>query len=360
MNAARKKKVDDILSEIYYNLDHPGGYSGLNKLIKHSKLKRQTVKTWLNKQLTYNLHKSIRKNFPRRKYTVRGIDFQWQVDLADIPKFVNHNKGYRYILTVIDVFSRYAFARGLKSKHGKGVSNALEDIFILSNRKPKYIQCDQGKEFYNIHVKSLLKRYDIELFSVFSDVKCALVERFNRTLKDKMYKYFTYNGTYNWIDVLSKLISSYNSSIHSTINIAPKDVGKSNETNIWLYQYKDLKKGIRQKYNIGDKVRISKYRKVFDRGFTTNWTNESFEIYAVNNKYSPIMYTLKDYYGEILKGKFYDYELQLIENPDDIYVIEKILNIKGKGKNKQAFVKWLGYKDPSWISYDSIGPLKKM
>lgn len=358
----KKKQIqnDNQLSKIYYNLKNSSAFTGKSRVLKQSNLSRNQIDKWFSAQPTYTLHKPIKRKFKHRKYVVRGIDQQWQMDLTDLLHFTKSNNGYRYILTVIDVFSRFAFARGLKTKTGLEVSHALEDIFILSKRQPKYIQSDAGKEFYNQHVMSMLKKYDIELFTVFSEIKAGMVERFNRTLKDRMYRYFTYSGTNKWVEELQDFINAYNNSVHSSIKQTPASINKENEVEVWNLQYNDLHKARKAKYRIGDLVRIAKAKNVFNRGFTPNWSYEEFKIHAVNTKYSPVMYELRDVNNEILKGRFYESELQKIENDDKIYVIDKVIRYKGTGSHKQALVLWKGYKTPTWIAFDRISSLKNV
>lgn len=291
---------------------------------------------------------------------MRGLDAQWQADLADLPHFVYVNDGYRYILTVIDVFSRYAFARALKRKTGVEVAEALETIFKESKRQPHYLQTDEGKEFFNQRVQHILNQREIKLFSVYNENKAALVERLNRTIKDKMYRYFTYTGSNRWIDVLPDLIASYNSSTHSSIKCAPDSVTKANEADVWLEQYQDLKPATKTRFKMGDVVRIAKAKTTFNRGFTPNWSHEEFKIASINTKYAPPMYELRDVNSELLRGGFYEQELQLVNNTDQIYVIEKVIRTKGKGKQKQALVKWKGYRETSWIPFDRVSTLQNI
>lgn len=182
--------MTDVLQAIYYDPKHAAGFASVKKLAEASGLSEARVKAWLKAQPTYTLHTMARKTYPTRQYIVHDIDEQWQADLADVSLLSERNKGYHFILTVIDVFSRYAWARPLKSKHGEEVAAAFKDIFA-EGRIPKRIQTDQGKEFENRHVRALFDDYGIELFSIKSAYKAALVERFNRTLKSRLWKYFT-------------------------------------------------------------------------------------------------------------------------------------------------------------------------
>ena len=197
--------MSEILKSIYYNPKHSAGFASAKKLAEASGQSEKQVKEWLKSQPTYTLHKSARKNYPTRHYIVHDIDHQWQADLADVSLISKKNKGYNFILTVIDLFSRYAWARPLKTKRGDEVAAAFKNIFS-GGRIPKRIQTDQGKEFENRHVRALFAEHGIELFSVNSAYKAAVVEHFNRTLKTKMWRYFTANLSEKWTQVLQDTI----------------------------------------------------------------------------------------------------------------------------------------------------------
>ena len=338
------------LNRIYYNESNPASYGGIHKLAQKTNLHPEKVSTWLNQQWTYTLHKPVRKTFPRRKYVSRGLNHQWQADLIDMQKYARENSGYRYILIAIDIFSRQAYAQPIKSKHGKEVANALEVIF--EQECPKYLQTDLGLEFYNSHVKKVLDNYNVELFSVYSEKKAALVERLIRTIKEKMFKVFTRQGNYRWIDMLPNLLTAYNNSYHRGLKHIPSLVTKTNEVDVWIKQYSDLVKGSKPQYKVGDRVRISKNKKLFDKGYLQNWTDEVFIISNINTKYKPNLYMLRDLNGDEIKGSFYAKELQLVTI--DEYRIERIIRTRMNKGRKEALVKWIGYSEPTWIDFKSI------
>lgn len=354
MPAVKKLTVKERneLKRIYYDESNPASYGGIKKLASATNLHPKNVSDWLNQQWTYTLHKPARKTFPRRKYVSRGINYQWQADLMDMQKYSRENDGFRYVLIAIDIFSRKAYAMPVKSKKGEEIARSMD--ILLQDVKPTYLQTDLGLEFYNIHVKSVLNKYDVELFSVYSENKAALVERLIRTIKERLFKIFTHKGNYRWVDVLPHVIDAYNNSYHRGLKHIPSLVKKTNETDVWIKQYATLVSGNnkKSKYKVGDKVRISKNKRLFTKGYLQNWTDEVFTISDVNTKYSPILYSLTDFNGEQLKGSFYEYEIQLAVT--DTYRIERIIRTKTVNGKKQALVQWVGYKDPTWINYDSI------
>src|SRR5277367_5061776 len=195
----------------------------------------KNVGKWLKSQSAYTLHKPARKRYLTRPYRVSGIDQLWQADLADMQPLAPQNDGYRFILTVIDVFSRKGWAKAVKSKKIQDIKPAFQQIFREHGDTPTQIQSDEGMEFESHAMKEFFGENDIEQYSVKSQFKASLVERFNRTLKTKMYRYFTHKRTRKWIDVLPSLIESYNNSHHRGIRMAPNQVNASNEMLIWLY-----------------------------------------------------------------------------------------------------------------------------
>lgn len=305
----------------------------------------------VKEQIANEIHKPARKKFLRRKVIVKGIDDLWQCDLIDMIKYNKYNKGYKYLLTVIDVFSKYAWAKPIKDKSAKAVASAMKEVFTLG-RRPNNLQSDLGSEFYNKNFNELMKKHSINHYSTYSTLKASVVERFNRTLKNIMWKKFTINGSYNWIDMLQEIIKLYNNKKHSTIKIKPCDVNKSNEKEILqnIYAYKKLTMKGEPKYDVDDYVRISKYKSEFSKGYTPNYSSEIFKVSKVVPT-EPVTYLLNDVNGNPILGGFYQEELVKVKYPD-IYLVEKILKRK-KGK---VYVKWLGFSSNfnSWVPENSI------
>jgi len=200
----------------------------------------------------------------------KGIGDLYQADLADVRNLSPYNGGFSYILTCINVFSRYAFAKAIKDKRGLTVSAAFEKIF--SERVPNMLQTDRRLEFLNGQVQGVFRKHNIHhYFSLNDDIKAALVERFNRTLKSRLYRYMTHHQTNRWIDALDDIVESCNKSRHRSIGIAPIDVTPDEEDEIAKRLY-PLKRPLHSKYDVGDRVRIAKYKHVFQKGYIPNWT----------------------------------------------------------------------------------------
>ena len=169
--------------------------------------------------LAEELHKPVRRKFKRRRVLVSGIDKIWAADLADMKAFSKFNQGFNFLLFVIDIFSKYGWIIPLKNKESKTVAPALKTIF--KERKPEKMWVDKGKEFYNKDVKEL-----IELYSTENEEKSSVVERWIRTMKEKMWKYFTDNNTNHYVDILPDLVKDYNNTRHSSIKMTPVEASK--------------------------------------------------------------------------------------------------------------------------------------
>ena len=277
---------------------------------------------------------------------VSGNNEIWAADLADMRAFAKDNKGINFLLLVIDTFNKYGWIVPLKDKKGETIEEAFKTIFE-EGRKPKKLWTDKGREFYNKNMDDLRKLYDIELYSTENEEKSSIAERWIRTMKEKMFKYFTDNNTNRYIDVLPDLVEDYNNTVHSSTKLTPIEASKKkNELTVWRNLYPDRYKinNLTPKFSVGDEVRITKKKKVFEKGYTTRWTEEIFTIKEIRET-NPITYKLEDLQGEEIKGTFYEPELQKTEQ--QVYRIEKIIK-KEKGK---SLVKWKGYPDKfnSWV-----------
>jgi len=299
----------------------------------------------VRRAIAEELHKPARKNYPRRKVTLKGINDLYQADLVEMIPYAKVNKGYKYILTMINCLTKFAFAVPLKTKTGIEVAKVLEPI--LKKNKMTHLQTDQGLEWLNTHVKKLMTKYKINHYYTYSDLKASIVERLNRTLKNKMWREFTARGRYEWLTLLPQIVKSYNNTTHKTIGMKPKDVRQKHVRGILSRINKTkIKKQNTQKYQVGDKVRISKAKVVFKKGYLPNWTNEIFTIHAIKPT-SPLTYILKDTKGEIIKGGFYAQEITK-SNTGDVYLVERVLKKRGN----KLLVRWKGFdkSQDSWIT----------
>jgi hypothetical protein len=274
-------------------------------------------------QLADELHKPVRGHFPKRRVWDRGIDHIWAVDLIDMQHYAKYNDGYKYLLAVIDVFSKYGWMRALKSKTGLEVATALKDIIDSSGCKPELVRSDKGKEFYNQHVKSVVTIYSTE-----NEEKSCIVERRNRTMKAFMYKYFTANDTYRYTDVIQEMIDRYSNTRNTLIKMTPVLASiPENESKVYMDDIiHDKSPRPTPNYAVGDTVRMTKKQSVFSKSYLPLWTEETFKISAIQQT-NPITHKIKDLNGEEIQETFYEQELQ--KTHQDTFRIEKVIRTKG-------------------------------
>lgn len=302
------------------------------------------------KQVVDELHRSVRKNFTRRRTIVRGLNETFQADLVEMIPYARDNKNFKYILTVIDIFSKFAWAFPIKNKTGIEVTKAMEKI-LKSGSVPKNLHTDEGKEFFNSTFRKLMESYKINLYHTYSTKKAAIVERFNRTLKNKMWKMFSIQGSYKWVKALQSLVDEYNNTFHRTIKMKPIDVDGSCQERLLTTIYANINEIRRKpKFKVGSYVRISKYKSLFEKGYTPNWTTEVFKIIEVSHT-TPYTYFLEDERGEKIAGGFYEQEIQKVKYPD-VFLVEKFIRRKGD----KVYVKWLGFDQShnSWVNKNDV------
>ena len=285
--------------------------------------------------LAAELHKPVKRNFLKRRVLSNGIDETWAADLVEMGKFSKWNKGIKYLLMVIDVFSKFGWIEPLKDKRGESVTEAFEKIFASSRRNPRLLWTDRGSEFYNANVKRLLKEHDVSLYSTENEEKSSVVEQWNQTIKLRLWKMFSANNNTIYHDKLGEVVDEYNNSFHSSVKMTPVEASqKKNERKVFANLFDDLiySKHVPPTFYVGEKVRISKFkRKIFDKGFTPNWTEDIFVIDEILNT-NPVTFKLVDLQGEKITGSFYEQELQ--KSKQEIFRIEKIK--RRDYKKKQA------------------------
>ena len=353
------KSATALFNKIYYDVKSPGSYGGITRFKRLvPPLLRQKAEEWLKKQDTYNLHHHVQRKFPRLKTVTAGLDQQWQADLIDVGQYADTNDGVKFLLTVIDTFSRYSWCVPIVNKTGRAVSDAFESV-LSQGRVPSYLQTDQGREFTNNTFQTLLKKYNIKFFTSHNDdIKCGIVERFNRTLQERIHRYFTKNNTYftknntrRFVDQLANIIQSYNNSHHSTVGTQPANITPHNQEKIWLkIHHKPRVVKRKQEFRLGDTVRISKSRKIFEKGYLGRWTTELFKIKKIHQTRPPT-YQLVDLQDEPVVGIFYSQEMIKAER-QKYYDIDEILDRRTRRGRKEYFVSWKGYpkKFNKWVS----------
>ena len=311
--------------------------------------KQNVLITDTKREVVDEIFKPARKTFPRRHTVIKGLDDLWQIDLADLRSYSSENSGYKYILVVIDCFSKFLWTKSLKTKGAEEVVQAMEFIFKRSRRHPRNLQSDQGKEFYNNRFNKLMQKFRINHYSTYSVKKAAIAERVIRTIKSKLFPLLTLNASYRWLNHLQRVTSDYNSSVHRTIGKKPIKINRSNKADITVFRRLKIADK-NKKFQPGEFVRISKEKLLFEKGYTPSWSTEIFKVVKINQT-NPVTYLLEDTEGQPIKGSFYNYELQKTKYPD-VYLIEKVIRRKGR----KMFVKWLGLPvdKNSWINLTDV------
>ena len=303
------KCLRDKAYDIASNPEYDGYQRGLANMVYKffdkksmaSGIKKNTTKS-SSLILADELHKSVIRKFNKRKVYSQFKDNIWRVDLADTKLLSKQN--IKYLLCVIDLFSKYAFVVPLKDKKGFSVTNAFNKIIKQSGRKPSKIWIDQGSEFYNHVFKRFLSNNNIIMYSTYNEGKSVVVERLIRTLKNKLYKHMTATGKNVYYVVLDDVVNEYNNTKHSTIKMKLIDVGDDNKR-VYIDEHNEKD----SRFKISDRVRISKLKNIFAKGYTPNWSKEIFIVDKINDTV-PYTYNLKDLNDEEIIGSSYDRELQ--------------------------------------------------
>lgn len=262
----------------------------------------------VKRQIVAELFRKSFKRFKTRSYRQKGIFDTLSIDLADMSLYTDENDNIRYLLVVIDIFTKKLFVRTLKTKSMSEVSSNMESILKDIKHQVTNIISDNGSEFKNSQFKKVMTKYKINHYFTYSPMKACHAERVIRTIKMRIMKMQTLFGTFRYTDFLQKIVNDYNNTVHSKTKMTPNSIDKNHEKILLNSVYKkdnDTNTIKKRKYKKGMFVRISRLKHVFEKGHTTNWSVEIFEIYKVQST-SPPSYILKDYNGHIIEGSFYE------------------------------------------------------
>ena len=362
-----QSKVEDYLKKIWYNPRHPASFSGPSKLFQVVKEEGKyniglfRIKQFLQNQDAYSLQKKVRrKGFKRRRVVVQGVDFQWEADLMDVQSLASYNNAIRFLLVVVDVFSRYLWVEPLKDKKAKSVINAFDKIF-KGTRHPRAIRSDKGSEFYNRYFKQYLKEKGIKIFYALNETKANYAERYIQTLRKRLIRYQTHVQKYKYVDILQDVVNSINETPNRSLDgRKPASINKDNEEEVRFDAYlartrkqsttSKPKTSSRRKpapytLKIGDQVRITHLKRTFQRDFDQTYTEEIFVVRSRFRSQGIPIYQLKDMMDENINGSFYASELQKITAKDDktIWRIDKILRKRKVKGRTEVLVQWRGW-----------------
>jgi transposase InsO family protein len=366
-NTNSKKDINEYLSSIYYDPLHPGSYSGVQKfwtVIKNEKdvnVTYKQVREWLKRQEGYVRHKPPPRVFPRQKILMSSLDQQWDADIMDMQKCSRQNSGYRFLGVFIDIFSRYVWVIPMKTKKNEDMLRAIHKIF-KTGRKPQYLRTDQGTEYMGKYVQHYLKKNNVHHFTALNPLHANYAERMIKTLKGKIYRFFTANQTHRYIDHLEDIVESYQNTIHTSTNMRPVDITEKNSQAVYekLYLPQQIaleNKPIKYAFEIGVRVHMAMDRSVFHKAYKETYFQEIFEI-SVRMPTHPPRYKLIDLLKNEIKGTFY--EQQLIKVPydytSDMQMIKRVMRYRKGASGKEALIRWEGYSPSydTWLRVQDI------
>lgn len=367
--AQRAGPLSRRLANIYYNPNSPGGFRGPDALYQEAKkiipiLTRQQVADFVLSHPSYTKHRQYRKIKRYRRVMTKGPNYLWQIDLLDFtkPRYARVNSGYKYILCCIDTFSKRLWTWPLRRKTAREVHDALFYTIINSRPRVKKIQTDQGMEFFNTQFRAFLANLrtehdtPVQLYHSWTDKKASIVERCQRTLRNRLGKYWERSGSLRWVDVLQDITESYNNSFHRTIGMTPNEVtedhteiiksrmypkpnpGESGYEKQRLQRIKNRRSArkAKKKIKVGDFVRVLTDRKTFSKESDKNFTNEIFRVTEIRDPtlrgfdtydQEPVTFKIARLRGaripigrarerRSINGSFYLSELQKVKQPE--------------------------------------------
>lgn len=363
------ERTDNLLRSYYYNVENPSAFSSASKLYQTvnaegKKIGYHKITRWLNAQDNYSLQKTPRRSFKRLRVYTTGIGNLLDADLMEMQNISEENDGFKYILIVIDVFSRYLWMEATKSKSAVDVGKAFKKI-LQKIPKVEKVRTDKDRCFLSKYVQQLFKEKGIRHFVAENEKKANYSERVLQTIRNKMFRYFTKKRNHRYIDDLQKFALSYNTTKHRSLNLAPAQVTRENEADVWAHQYlskkvkkvkpkteNDLTKTLKKrrpwkvyKFKIGSLVRISHTRHIFERSYSEKWTEEIFKVKQRYKRQNINLYKLSDINGEeLIKGSFYESELQRVDKDENsLWIVEKILKKRKRRGKTEYLCKFQGW-----------------
>lgn len=329
-------------------------FGGLSKQRNnYASLSPRLIRRGLQGVSSYSLHRERKEPRKRNPFFILKRRQQVQIDLLDISSLAQFNDGIRYLFCGIDMFSKKAFVSGMVNKSAISSEKALKKMLLLFDTKPDEILSDRGTEFKNSLFLNYLRDMGIKHRFTNSEIKCAGVERFNKTIQGKIYRYLTQNNTSRYIDVLPDLVTSYNNTPHRTIGVTPNQAETSKfeeyvRGKLFSFYNRGSRYQQKKKFEIGDHVRISIAKSNFQRSYGQKQKFEVFEIDSFNQHMPIPMYHIRSLYdGQVIEGGFYEAELVKVDCLR-IRVVRK--------KKNEVLVQWLD--DPletrSWINRNKM------
>jgi len=295
--------AEELIRQLFENVDSSGAY-------------KRAIDAFIRRNDVYSKFKPTRRRFSRRKTVVHGPFNTYQMDLSDYRSIRHSNGNYGWMLFIIDAFSRFGYVIPLKHKTATETHDALNQWLLSLNHLPKFIYSDGGKEFTNGAVQDLLKTRGITHYVLSGVHKASIVERFQRTIKTSLEMYFYAKKKKRWLDIIQKLIQSYNNRFNRTIKMAPAKISYSNFESVYKELYpKNTSKRLCRLHK-GDLVRVAIKKSDFSKGYHQTFSTEIYKIIKLVNYNGVCVYTVSNIEGGPLLKKYYN-ELSIVLKNDN-------------------------------------------
>lgn len=356
-----------MLHKYYFDLSFPGAYkgkAGFKKALlqKGVKVNNKEVNDFLAKTSSYTKFKHLLRKFPKRKILTFFPGHMVEADLMTIgKKMLPHNKPVKFILIIIDSFTRFLWAYPLPNKQAETVMVAFNK-FLNEEIIPNIIYLDKGNEWGKL--KSLAKAYSFQIWSANSDDKAAISERAIQSLRRVISRFLDHQNTFHFVSILPEIVKAYNSSYHRAIKTSPIEAQTAQNRLIFknIYGRKTFRNIVVKKkktdFHENDLVRISRLRPVFEKKtMSQTATGEIFRIAKVLFRGGFRIYKVADLNGEVLPGTFYEQQLvRVLRDANEPYIIEKILRRRVRNGKRELFVKWKDFPRQfnSWIDASEV------
>ncbi|KAH7712436.1 hypothetical protein AAVH_20240 [Aphelenchoides avenae] len=359
--------AEQALNYAYYDVNSPACYSGVERVyaeaLRHCPtINRSDVRAWLKRQRTYTLYRPTARKFTRLRTVPTGLNTDWQADLTLFNALKDYNDGFKYILVCVDVLSRMVYAQPVREKSAAHMRPAFEAILERAGVQPWKLFTDRGLEFESREMRQFFHEKDILKFCAYTNKvqKAAVVERMNRTIKERLYKFFSQRNTLRWLDVLQRIVYAINHSVCRMTGMRPVDVTEENAPALRRRLYEPLlhapDEGTR--YLEGDTVRIIKKKALFTKGLAP-FSDVIYTVGKVLNRRRPVVYRLKDHFGDYLKGYFYEKELVPTApfNETTTRIRRVIQRRTDQNGRRMALVEWLNHPATynSWVDINDFG-----
>jgi len=344
--------------------EHPISFSGITNIERYyPKAGRKIIEDAIAGLDTYTLFREEKKPRAYNPIYVRNKREIIQSDLIDLSSLSEHNQGVKYLLVVIDSFTRYVWIRPLKTKSSEEVLSAFKDIEKdMPNGLGQSLMTDQGKEYVNKSFQAYLRKLGVRV--IIPNNKCPHVERFNRTFQNILYKYMEESQTKTYVDKLQSFVDLYNNKYHRIIRTTPYEAEKQSNYSAVLSAveryYSRNQREIEKtpKFKIGDHVRITAQKNYFHKGYYQTFKPTVYKISQVLTHLPVVMYRLSTLKDVEESGTWYESELQLVSKDygDTVFKIDHVVKTRVKNGRKEAFVKWKHWPESenSWIPLADI------